>query len=160
MDIPRLVADKLSVIPQLRARCLGVLRISEIGIIGVGHPILHAAVEWTLIVNGNVHVAVAGCHLNAQRRCRRFLLFHGSLLLNCDLDLIAELLPMPSLEPDYRAHRPHGDFVTNLNVPAEKVKAALAQAWNVDGIAEPPPGEALKKLARGKYATREWNLKF
>ncbi len=97
---------------------------------------------------------------NAQRRCRRFLLFHGSLLLNCDLDLIAELLPMPSLEPDYRAHLPHGDFVTNLNVPAEKVKAALAQAWNVDGIAEPPPGEALKKLARGKYATREWNLKF
>ncbi len=97
---------------------------------------------------------------NSQRRRKNFLLFHGTLLLNCDLNLISELLLMPSLQPDYRASRPHEDFVTNLNLPAEKVKAALAKAWNANEELKNPPLEEIKKLAREKYSTREWNFKF
>ncbi len=96
---------------------------------------------------------------NSQRRRRRFLLFHGTLLLNCDLRMISELLPMPSLQPDYRARRPHGEFVVNLHLPAAAVKAALAQAWKADAeLIDPPLGE-IEKLAREKYATRQWNYK-
>jgi len=97
---------------------------------------------------------------NSQRRRKNFLLFHGTLLLNCNLARIGELLLMPSLQPAYRASRPHEKFVTNLNLPAETVKAALAKEWNTDEELKNPPLEEISKLAHEKYATREWNLKF
>jgi lipoate---protein ligase len=97
---------------------------------------------------------------NSQRRRKNFLLFHGTLLLNCDLNLISDLLAMPSLQPDYRASRSHDEFVTNLNLPAEKVKAALAESWDANEILKNPPLENIAKLARERYATREWNFKF
>jgi len=67
---------------------------------------------------------------------------------------------MPSLQPDYRASRPHAEFVTNLNLPAEKVKAALAKFWNANESLQNPPLAEIKKLALEKYSTREWNFKF
>ena len=97
---------------------------------------------------------------NSQRRRKQFLLFHGTMLLNCDLTLISELLLMPSLQPDYRARRPHEEFVTNLNLPAVEVKAALAKEWKADGELKNPPLEQISKLAREKYSSREWNFKF
>jgi lipoate-protein ligase A len=97
---------------------------------------------------------------NSQRRRKNFLLFHGTLLLDCNLQLISELLRMPSLQPDYRSSRPHEEFVTNLNLPAEAVKAALAKAWDAIEPFSNPPVEAIKKLAREKYSTDEWNFKF
>jgi lipoate-protein ligase A len=97
---------------------------------------------------------------NAQRRRRQFLLFHGTLLLNCDLPRIAELLPMPSAQPDYRADRPHDAFVTNLNLPAATVKAALAQAWEATPGGDALPLADIHRLAQEKYATPAWNYKF
>ena len=97
---------------------------------------------------------------NAQRRRKNFLLFHGTLLLNCDLARLGELLRMPSLQPDYRAHRPHEEFVTNLNCSTAAVKTALAQEWNATGKLVSPPLAEIKKLAREKYSTSEWNFKF
>ena len=73
---------------------------------------------------------------------------------------IGELLPMPSLQPDYRAGRPHGEFVTNLKLPAATVQAALARAWNADGEWANPPLAEIEKLAQEKYATYAWNHKF
>ena len=97
---------------------------------------------------------------NSQRRRKNFLLFHGTLLLNCDLKRIGELLLMPSLEPDYRAHRPHAEFVGNLNLSAGMVKDALAAAWNANMLFSNPPLAAMEKLALAKYSAREWNYKF
>jgi lipoate-protein ligase A len=97
---------------------------------------------------------------NSQRRRKHFLLFHGTFLLNFDLSLVSELLPMPSKQPDYRESRPHDRFLTNLNVSAEKVKAALRQAWKAEEPLKNPPLEKITALARDKYATREWNFKF
>jgi lipoate-protein ligase A len=97
---------------------------------------------------------------NAQRRRKHFLLFHGTLLLNCELHHISELLRMPSLQPDYRAGRPHEEFVTNLGLPAAQVKAALASIWRADQPFPSPPLNEIKHLAVSKYSTAEWNLKF
>jgi lipoate-protein ligase A len=97
---------------------------------------------------------------NSQRRRRHFLLFHGTFLLQCRLNLIDELLPLPSQQPDYRAGRPHGKFVTNLNLPADAVKDALVRAWNADEKLVELPLEEIEKLAREKYLTRDWNYKF
>jgi lipoate-protein ligase A len=97
---------------------------------------------------------------NAQRRRKNFLLFHGTLLLDCDLSLISELLRMPTLQPDYRANRSHGDFLVNLNVAAEKVKAALRLAWKATEALDDFPLAETRQLAAQKYATDGWNLKF
>ena len=97
---------------------------------------------------------------NSQRRRKHFLLFHGTFLLNFDLALIGELLRMPSKEPDYRESRKHSDFLTNVNLFAEPVKAALQKAWDADSLLTNPPLDKIKALAREKYATNEWNFKF
>lgn len=121
-------------------------------------------------VNGHTDLALATHHSslitfkkfagNSQRRRKNFLLFHGTLLLNCDLALIGELLAMPSAQPDYRANRPHSDFVTNLNWPAEKVKAALRHEWNAHASLLDFPEAEIRQLAAQKYSTAEWNFKF
>jgi lipoate-protein ligase A len=113
-------------------------------------------------IRGHTDLAIEGVKFsgNAQRRKRRTLLFHGALLLNFDLAVIGELLPMPSQEPDYRLHRAHRDFLRNLELPAATVKAALRAAWHAaDQLAEIPT-QALASLVRDKYATADWNLKF
>jgi len=97
---------------------------------------------------------------NSQRRRKKFLLFHGTLLLDCDLACIGELLLMPTLQPDYRASRPHSDFVTNLKLPAEQVKAALAKAWDANEPAPALPAETISRLVAEKYSVNSWNLKF
>jgi lipoate-protein ligase A len=97
---------------------------------------------------------------NSQRRRKYFLLFHGTFLLHFDLSLIGGLLRMPSKEPDYRENRKHGDFLTNINVSAEKVKAAMQKAWDASARLTNPPLEKIKTLARERYLTNEWNFKF
>ncbi len=97
---------------------------------------------------------------NAQRRKKRFLLFHGTFLLKFDLRLIAETLRMPSRQPVYRHNRPHQDFLVNLGLAAGPVRHALQETWKAfdpfDGVAM----EKIALLARDKYATNDWNLRF
>jgi lipoate-protein ligase A len=97
---------------------------------------------------------------NSQRRHKKFLLFHGTFLLNFDLALVSDLLRMPSKEPDYRESRSHGDFITNIKLPAEKIKSALKMAWEAGLPLNNPPWEKIKLLSREKYAKRGWNFKF
>ena len=75
-----------------------------------------------IAIRGHTDLAIGGRKFsgNSQRRRKHFLLFHGTFLLNFDLALIGELLRMPSKEPDYRESRKHADFLTNINVSAEK----------------------------------------
>lgn len=62
---------------------------------------------------------------NAQRRKRNAVLFHGTFLLNFDLDKISQYLAMPTKQPEYRQNRPHREFCTNLPITPSQVKAAL-----------------------------------
>lgn len=94
---------------------------------------------------------------NAQRRLRHALLFHGTFLLDFNLDLIQEILPMPSREPEYRQKRPHYQFLANLRVSADTIKTALRETW-LAGEATTPPEIATALLE--KYDNEEWNFKF
>lgn len=93
---------------------------------------------------------------NAQRRKRKFLLFHGTFLLGFDLALIAKLLNFPSRQPDYRQNRSHLDFVTNIPLTRDAVKRALRDAWH----AEEPLREIPTGIPAERYNADEWNLKF
>ncbi len=97
---------------------------------------------------------------NSQRRHKNFLLFHGTFLLDFNLALVGEFLKFPSRQPDYRHSRSHGDFLMNLNLPAATIKVAMQKFWQAEEPLHNPPLEKVSKLAREKYATREWNLKF
>jgi lipoate-protein ligase A len=95
---------------------------------------------------------------NAQRRKRQALLFHGTFLLHFELSLVQKLLPMPSRRPDYRQERTHGQFLTNLEVPASLVKRALREAWSAEESCE--KGPLIKPELEQKYAGDEWNRRF
>jgi lipoate---protein ligase len=113
-------------------------------------------------VRGHTDLAIAGRKFsgNAQRRRKRFLLFHGTFLLAFDLAWVERLLPMPARQPAYRQQRSHGEFLRNLELPAAAVKQALREAWSAGGPEGKVPRETISRLARDKYATTEWNLKF
>lgn len=113
-------------------------------------------------VQGHTDLTLGGRKFsgNSQRRKRTRLLFHGCFLLDLDLALIERCLRLPSRQPSYRRHRPHADFVVNLRVNAEPLKAALRRTWNATGPMTNLPSERLARLAREKYATPEWNFRF
>jgi lipoate-protein ligase A len=96
---------------------------------------------------------------NAQRRKRNCLIFHGTFLLQFDLDLIDRVLPMPSKQPDYRQNRSHADFLTNLDLDVASVKRALKEAWGANEVLTGWPKHQTAELVQAKYSTREWNLK-
>jgi len=113
-------------------------------------------------VQGHTDLAIGGLKFsgNSQRRRRKFLLFHGTFLLSFNLELVSELLQMPSKQPDYRQGRSHQNFVTNLKLTTKEVKAALRKAWDASGAFSGDLGDEVAKLVEQKYSKPEWNLKF
>ena len=112
-------------------------------------------------VRGISDLAVNGLKFsgNAQRRRRKFLLFHGTVLYDFDLGLLDRVLEMPSRQPDYRKDRNHRDFVTNLRVSPYLIKAALRDAWNAHRVLDALPAERIDALTREVYGRDEWNFK-
>ena len=96
---------------------------------------------------------------NAQRRKRRALLFHGTFLCAFDLARLEEFLRPPSREPDYRQGRSHLDFVTNLSLPPERLRAAFRQVWAAHEPLAEWPRAGVAALTAGKYSRAEWNFK-
>jgi len=85
-----------------------------------------------LTVAGGTDLALHGRKVsgNAQRRGRRALIHHGTLLYAFDSSLAARYLRDPHRQPAYRAGRPHTDFLGNLPLSKEAIEDALRAAWN------------------------------
>jgi lipoate-protein ligase A len=77
-----------------------------------------------LVLNGR---KVSG---NAQRRGRRALIHHGTLLCNFDARLAARYLSEPHRQPGYRARRRHTEFIGNIPLSSGVVQSRLAAACN------------------------------
>jgi len=93
---------------------------------------------------------------NAQRRRRRFVLFHGTVLHGFDLGLISECLGTPEKMPDYREAREHGGFVTNISVDADQLKREIAREWRAEHPMIDWPAEKMRELAAGRYCDQGW----
>ncbi|MDE3099248.1 MAG: lipoate--protein ligase family protein [Verrucomicrobiota bacterium] len=115
-----------------------------------------------IAVRGHTDLAIGDRKFsgNSQRRRKHYLLFHGTFLLHFDLKAVADLLRMPSRQPDYRSSRSHADFLANLNAGAAEIKNALKKIWAADHPLADPPLEKIARLAGEKYGRREWNFKF
>jgi lipoate-protein ligase A len=117
-------------------------------------------------VQGHTDLALNGRKFsgNAQRRKRTHLLFHGSILLNLDFKLLEAVMPMPTLQPDYRNGRSHRDFLTQISPPASSVRQALRNSW---GTNEKSDFDLIlnnwrtlvERLVVEKYSRPEWNLR-
>jgi lipoate-protein ligase A len=99
------------------------------------------------------------CSGNSMRCKRDFFLYHGTLLYDFPLDLIAECLAMPPRQPAYRAGRPHAGFVANLPVSAVALCQSLQGAFAATQRLNHWAAARTEKLAREKYATREWSFR-
>lgn len=112
-------------------------------------------------VEGFTDLAIGGRKFsgNAQRRKRRCLLFHGTILVNFDLELVTRFLRPPPRQPEYRRARPHGEFITNLPLAAADVKTALARAWNAGGTLSENLDGAVAQLVEERYGSDDWNLR-
>lgn len=97
---------------------------------------------------------------NAQYRKRRFLLFHGTFLLQFDMSLMEKVLRVPRRQPSYRRDRPHREFLVNLNVSPAAVKQALREAWGATELFRDIHLADVERLAEGRYSTQEWNFKY
>lgn len=97
---------------------------------------------------------------NAQRRKKRYVLFHGTFLTGFDLSLISELLPMPSRQPDYRANRSHSDFIVNLPLTSSEIKELLIDAWAAINPLMEIPHDRIVTLTQERYDCQEWTRKF
>ena len=97
---------------------------------------------------------------NAQRRRRRAVLFHGTLLYAFDLALICRYLPVPAHQPAYRRDRAHEAFLMNLPLSAETLKDALRKAWQARTSLPDLPSARIQALAQTRYALAEWNGRF
>jgi len=96
---------------------------------------------------------------NAQRRKRRFILFHGTILHRLDIELVERLLPMPSRQPDYRRNRRHREFLTNLERDTAPLKSALRNHWHATKPFTELPEWRVADLARA-YSSDEWNFRY
>ena len=67
---------------------------------------------------------------NAQRRLRKSLLFHGTILYNYDIDIISKKLKHPPKEPDYRKSRKHNDFLNNIPLKKLTIISLFSQYFN------------------------------
>ena len=80
---------------------------------------------------------------NAQRRGKNYILHHGTILYKFDLSLISRYLNMPQDIPEYRKHRPHTDFVTNILLNPCVFKDHLAQIFEASALQAPSTQELL-----------------
>ena len=123
---------------------------------------LRPLVKGEVDVRGHTDLALDNLKFsgNSQRRRRKYLLFHGSFLLNFDLSLISDVLKFPSRQPDYRQSRSHGEFLTNLPLSATAVKFAMQQQWQVTAPLPMDPKNGIEALVEKRYSRHEWNLKW
>jgi lipoate---protein ligase len=84
---------------------------------------------------------------NAQRRRRKFLLHHGTILYHFDIQLLERYLKIPKQMPEYRRARPHQDFLVNIPVARESFCRVMQNHFAIsvkNPIVTPTERELLK----------------
>jgi lipoate-protein ligase A len=97
---------------------------------------------------------------NSLRIKRTHVLYHGTLLYDFDLALVADCLKRPPRQPDYRAARSHTEFVANLPLLRPTIQECLLDAWPMAGDVKDWPRTRVDDLVAERYGVDAWNLHF
>jgi len=69
---------------------------------------------------------------NAQKRSRKFILHHGTILYDFDLECIEKYLKIPKDIPPYRWDRSHLDFIANIPIAIDDIKNEIEKIFQVN----------------------------
>ena len=123
-----------------------------------------AAAGVAILHQGSSDLVVAGRKVsgNAQRRKKRFILHHGTLLYGADLCRIEAYLKEPKDRPEYRGDKTHEDFVGNIALGREGLIDCLVRAFPPTVVTAGPSEDELsiaQTLAQTKYADAAWTFR-
>jgi len=93
---------------------------------------------------------------NSQQRKRSYLLHHGTLLYNFDLERVGHYLHVPNRQPEYRQNRDHAAFLINLPTTAAELTHRLRATWAAQQVMNEWPAHLVRKLTAEKYGRPEW----
>ena len=96
---------------------------------------------------------------NSLRLGRNAVLYHGTVMYDLDVQLVAELLKRPPRMPDYRQDREHARFITNLNLSQIAIRQKIRQAWEPLTAWDDWPRDRTNALVAQKYGEDSWNLR-
>ena len=97
---------------------------------------------------------------NAQYRKSHYVLVHGTLLVDFDLLMIDRFLRLPEKQPQYRANRPHLEFVTNLGLDPDRIRDGLRELWRATATFDAALTEQVDRLVSLRYGREDWSSKF
>jgi lipoate---protein ligase len=106
-------------------------------------------------------IAVGGKKVsgNAQKRRRKFILHHGTLLYKVDPEKMERYLREPPERPQYRGVRTHRGFVREIPLTPDQLREAVCEAFGIEGHVTKPHRwelEAAQTLVEEKYSTPQW----
>ena len=118
-------------------------------------------------ISGTSDLTVSGQKVsgNALRCKRNWMVYHGTMICDLDIDLIANCLGDPIRQPEYRQQRDHRSFLVQLDTSVSELMEAIGTTWAAKFEAHPNVTAltSLKKkceeLTETKYATEQWNQK-
>lgn len=124
--------------------------------------VLGTALGRKVTVQGDTDLALDGRKFsgNAQKRGRKAILFHGTVLYSADLDFMARLLRHPSREPGWRQRRTHADFLANFPAGRDQLIAALRTGWGVERELQAAPGDLELQESMRRHESAEWVHRF
>jgi lipoate-protein ligase A len=93
---------------------------------------------------------------SAQRRLRRWVMVHATVLYGLDPAPIGRYLRPPQRQPSYREGRAHDDFLTLLPLPRAAIVGALRSAWPGGPAEGAPPLELAGRMVVEKYGRADW----
>ena len=93
---------------------------------------------------------------NALRVRRQSVLYHGTLLDTFPLELVGQLLRHPPREPEYRHHRSHTDFLTNLSLGREQIDKVVRTAFAAWVNRTTWPHQRVQQLVESRYGQTSW----
>lgn len=99
---------------------------------------------------------------NAQRRKKRYLLHHGTVLYAMDLNRVVKYLLEPEERPEYRGRRRHEEFIRNLALPRQSVVDAIRGIFGtnqLDNSIDAKLQEAADRLYLEKYRLDSWTYR-
>lgn len=97
---------------------------------------------------------------NSMRVKRNHFLYHGTLLYNFNLQLLASCLRTAPRQPGYRSAREHLDFVMNVPLTRQQLLEALAMAWPTASDLIELPTSRVAELVATRFSHDSWNLDF
>lgn len=147
------------ILPIEAARELAAVDTAQAYVLGrVADALRQEGVSAEVRGSGDVTVADRKISGSAQRRMKRAILVHATVLCRFELARIPRYLSEPRRRPDYRGDRPHDRFVANLGWEPERLATVVRRAW----LGEARSAEVLvpeglvAELTRTKFADPAW----